>query len=77
LKERSSEIWKTLSKVKTEFGKFGEVIDATKKKLEAAANQFETVDRRTRQINKALKGVELISLPDGTTLGLDIEEDGE
>ena len=75
IEERSSEIWKTLSKVKTEFGKFGEVIDATKKKLEAASKQFDSVDTRTRQINKALKGVEVLSMPDGQHIGLDLEDD--
>ena len=75
IEERSSEIWKTLSKVKTEFGKFGEVIDATKKKLEAASKQFDSVDTRTRQINKALKGVEVLSTPDGQLIGLDLEDD--
>ena len=75
IEERSSEIWKTLSKVKTEFGKFGEVIDATKKKLEAASKQFDSVDTRTRQINKALKGVEVLSMPDGQLIGLDLEDD--
>ena len=77
IEERSSEIWKTLSKVKTEFGKFGEVIDATKKKLEAASKQFDSVDTRTRQINKALKGVEVLSMPDGSLIGLDLEDDPE
>ena len=72
IEKRSSEIWNTLGQIKTEFGKFGEVIDATKKKLEAATKSFDVVDLRTRQINKKLSGVE--ALPLGITPLLESEE---
>lgn len=65
IEKRSSEIWNTLGQIKTEFSKFGDVIDATKKKLEAATKSFDAVDVRTRQINKRLSGVE--ALPMGIT----------
>lgn len=62
IEKRSSEIWNTLGQIKTEFGKFGEVIDATRKKLDAASKSFETVDVRTRKINKTLSGVEALPI---------------
>ena len=46
-----------LGQVKTEFNKFGEVVDATRKSLEAAAKKFEQVDVRTRAIKRKLSGV--------------------
>lgn len=56
--KRSSEVWKVLGAVKTEFGKFGDIIDAAKRKIEAASKQFEQVDVRTRAIQRKLRGVE-------------------
>ncbi|WP_291770603.1 DNA recombination protein RmuC [Castellaniella sp.] len=56
--KRSSEVWKVLGAVKTEFGKFGDVIEAARRKLEAASKQFEQVDVRTRAIQRKLRGVE-------------------
>ena len=60
---RSSEVWKVLGAVKTEFGKFGDIIDATKKKIEAASRQFDQVDVRTRAIQRQLRGVEELPTP--------------
>lgn len=62
IEKRSSEIWNTLGQIKAEFSKFGDVIDATKKKLEAATKSFDAVDVRTRQINKKLSGVEALPI---------------
>jgi DNA recombination protein RmuC len=72
IEKRSSEIWGTLGQIKTEFSKFGDVIDATKKKLEAATKSFDAVDVRTRQINKKLSGVE--ALPIGITPLIESDE---
>jgi DNA recombination protein RmuC len=58
--KRSSEVWKVLGAVKTEFGKFGDIIDAAKRKIEAASRQFEQVDVRTRAIQRKLRGVEAL-----------------
>jgi DNA recombination protein RmuC len=51
--------------VKNEFGKFGTVIAATQKKLEAATNQFGEVGKRTRAIERKLRDVEVLPLPEG------------
>ncbi len=61
IEQRSSEVWGVLGAVKTEFGKFGEVLEATRKKLELATRSIESAGVRTRQIERKLKGVE--SLP--------------
>ncbi len=68
IEKRTSEVWNLLGTVKTEFGKFGDVIDATQKKLDAASKQFESVGQRTRAINRKLKDVEALPVPDSAAL---------
>ena len=58
IQERSSEVWNLLAAVKTEFGKFGGVLDGVKKKLQEASNKIEEVDLRSRAITKKLREVE-------------------
>ena len=47
-----------LASVKTEFGKFGGVLDGVKKKLQEASNKIDEVDVRSRAITKKLRDVE-------------------
>ena len=61
IEKRSSEVWRTLGAVKTEFGKFGEVLDGVQKKLLEASNKIEQTGVRTRAIQRQLREVE--SLP--------------
>ncbi len=61
IEKRSSEVWRVLGAIKSEFGKFGEVLEATRKKLEQATRSIESAGVRTRQIERKLQGVE--SLP--------------
>lgn len=61
IQKRSSEVWRTLGAVKTEFGKFGDVLDAVQKKLTEASNKIEQTGVRTRAIQRKLREVE--SLP--------------
>ncbi len=68
LEKRSSEVWKVLGAVKTEFMKFGDVLDRTKKKLEEASNTIEAAQTRTRVMGRALKTVE--ALPEAEAQGL-------
>jgi DNA recombination protein RmuC len=58
IQERSSEVWNLLAAVKTEFGKFGGVLDGVKKKLQEATNKIDEVDIRARAITKKLRAVE-------------------
>ncbi|MBT3448168.1 MAG: DNA recombination protein RmuC [Bacteroidetes Order II. Incertae sedis bacterium] len=58
VQERGSEVWKVLGEAKSEFRKFGDVIDKVKKKIEQAGNCIDSVDVRTRAIEKKLREVE-------------------
>lgn len=64
VQKRSAEVWKVLGSVKNEFQKFGEVIDATQKRLEQANSELDKlVGVRTRAINRHLKAVETNNIP--------------
>lgn len=58
IEKRSSEVWELLGAVKTEFGKFGAILDKTQKKLDEASNVIRTAGVRTRAIERKLRGVE-------------------
>jgi DNA recombination protein RmuC len=60
LEKRSAEVWQVLGAVKTEFGKFGEVLAALKKQLATASNTIEQAETRTRQMDRRLKSVEAL-----------------
>ena len=61
LEKRSAEVWEVLGAVKTEFGKFGEVLARTKKKLDEASNTIELAQTRTNVMTRKLKSVEAMS----------------
>jgi len=65
IEKRSSEVWSILSAVKTEFGKFGDLLDKTHKKLQEASNSIDTAARKTRTIERKLKNVQ--ELPQSET----------
>ncbi|MEN8194212.1 MAG: DNA recombination protein RmuC [Bacteroidota bacterium] len=58
IQKRSSEVWKTLGKVKTEFEKFGDVLDKTQSKLELASKSIGDAKVRTRAIERQLRDVQ-------------------
>ena len=60
LEKRSSEVWQVLGAVKTEFGKFGEVLSATRQALERAARNIDKAEVRTRAMSNRLKSVEAL-----------------
>jgi len=62
LEKRSSEVWEVLGAVKTEFGRFGDVLARTRDTLERAARNIEKAEVRTRQMARKLRTVE--ALPD-------------
>lgn len=65
IQKRSSEVWKILGAVKTEFGKFGGVLEKAQKKITEANNELDTlVGTRTRMMFSKLKGVEELPAPD-------------
>lgn len=63
IEKRSSDVWKTLSSVKTEFQKFGDVLDKTQTKLEQASKSIGDAKVRTRAIERKLRDVQ--ELPAG------------
>lgn len=78
LEKRSAEVWEVLGAVKTEFGKFGDVLSKVKKKLDEAGNTLNDAEVRTRAMTRKLKGVE--ALPDDAAqqlLQLSLGEDAE
>ncbi len=68
IERRSSEVWSLLGAVKTEFGKFGDLLDKTGKKLREAGNTIEDASRRSRAIERKLKDVQ--ELPQGEAFEL-------
>jgi DNA recombination protein RmuC len=68
IEQRSSEVWQVLGAVKTEFGKFGDVLARTKSQLETVTRSIEAAEQRTRVMNRKLKQVE--ALPGDTAAGL-------
>lgn len=60
LEKRSSEVWEVLGAVKTEFGKFGEVLAKTRDTLVRAARNIEQAEVRTRQMERKLRNVEAL-----------------
>jgi DNA recombination protein RmuC len=60
LEQRSAEVWQVLGAVKTEFGKFGDVLAKTRKKLEEASQTIDAAEVRTRAMVRQLKSVEAL-----------------
>jgi len=72
IEKQASEVWQVLAAVKTEFGKFGGVLDKVKRQLDTASRSIEETGTRTRVMARKLRSVE--SLPDDKAtelLGLD------
>ena len=63
IEQQASEVWQVLAAVKTEFGKFGLVLDKVKSQLQTASNTIEKTQTRTRAMTRKLQKVE--QLPSG------------
>lgn len=68
IEQRSSEVWRVLAEVKTEFTKFGDVLATTKKRLDSVSSSIGDAEVRTRQIARRLKDVETLPEPDAMRL---------
>lgn len=76
IEKRSAEVWQVLSAVKTEFHKFGDVLDKVKQQISTVSNTLERTGVRTRAMERKLKSVESLPEDESTTLlGLDDVED--
>ena len=60
LEKRSSEVWQVLGAVKTEFGKFGEVLAKVKNQTQTVLNTLDAAEVRSRAMGRALKAVEAL-----------------
>ena len=76
IEKHSSEVWKILGAVKTEFSKFETVLNSAQNKLNQASSEIDKlVGTRTRQINRKLKSVDKLSFDDtGIYLPQDYDE---
>ena len=68
IEKRSAEVWQTLGAVKTQFGKFSELLEGVQKKLQESANKIESAKTTSRQIERKLKSVE--ELPEAESVKL-------
>ena len=76
LEKRSSEVWQVLGAVKTEFGKFGDVLAKVKAQTQTVLNTLDSADTRSRAMQRALKTVQ--ALPDeASQVLLAIDSDSE
>lgn len=75
IQKRSNEVWKVLGEVKTEFGKFEDVMVKMQSHLQQTSNDLESLmGTRTRAINRKLRSVQEMDAPEGQQL-LETEED--
>ena len=68
IEKRSSEVWNVLAAVKTEFGKFGDVLAKVKNHLDAASNTIDQTGVRTRAMKRKLREVEQLPTDASETL---------
>ena len=68
IEKRSAEVWQTLGAVKTQFGKFSDLLEGVQKKLQESANKIDSAKTTSRQIEKKLKDVE--ELPESESVKL-------
>jgi len=73
IEKRSSEVWQVLGAVKTQFSKFGDLLEATKKKLQESANKIDAAATTSRQIERRLKEVESLPARESTKLIGDVD----
>lgn len=74
IERRSSEVWQLLGAVKTEFGRFADLLSKTQQRLHQATASIEDAARKTRTIQRRLQSVQEISERDAKRL---IGEQGE
>ncbi|HNX82258.1 MAG TPA: DNA recombination protein RmuC [Candidatus Omnitrophota bacterium] len=76
IQKRSSEVWNLLAAVKTEWTKYGDVLDAVQNKLHQASDTIEKAKVRSRVVGRKLKDVQGLPVGEATTLlPIDASED--
>ena len=78
IEQRSQEVWDTLRAVKSEFVRFGDMLDKAHKQIQTADKTLEEiVGRRTRAINRTLRSVEELGDSGNLLLGESVDNDFE
>ena len=68
VEQRASEVWRVLGAVKTEFGKFGGVLDKVHRQLSTATRTIEETGTRTRAMERRLRAVEQMEPGDSAAI---------
>jgi DNA recombination protein RmuC len=76
IERRSNEVWELLGAVKTEFGKYGAVLDRLRKKLDSASKEADSIGARSRAIERTLRAVEELPAERGERLLADGAAEG-
>ena len=74
IEKRTSDVWKLLGAVKSQFSDFGDLLDKTQKKLKEASNSIENASRKSRVIQRKLRDVTSLSGKESAAM---LEEGGE
>lgn len=61
IEKQTSEVWKVLASVKSEFGKFGDILAKTNKKIQEVANTMKEAESKTRNLERKLNKVDSLS----------------
>ena len=79
IQKRSSEVWNLLAAVKTEWTRYGDILDAVQKKLNQASETIDKAKIRSRAIGRKLRDVQELPKGAATTALLEstIDEYGE
>lgn len=75
IQKRSSEVWTLLGAVKTEFGKFGDLLEKTHKKIQEASNTIEGAVTKTRTIERKLNKVQNLPIAEAEKLVLEAPDE--
>lgn len=68
IEKRSSEVWQVLGEVKTEFGKFGGMLDAAVRQVDTVRNTLKKATGKTTTIGRKLRDVEALPAPQAAAL---------
>ncbi|PKN80021.1 MAG: DNA recombination protein RmuC [Candidatus Cloacimonetes bacterium HGW-Cloacimonetes-1] len=74
IEKRSSEVWKLLSAIKMDFGKFGDILEKTQKKLQEAGNVIEKASHRSKQIQRRLNKVQDLPAEETKDILLELDD---
>jgi DNA recombination protein RmuC len=81
IEQRAVEVWRVLGAIKTEFGKFGDVLDKVKRHIDLAGQTIEKTGVRSRAIERKLRSVEKLTEPEALEIlalpSFGEEDDGE